>query len=50
MSLMYPGIPVSGTAQKGQADWKPDVPQGIGTSAQYLTVFSDAMWPHGTKQ
>ena len=30
--------------------WNPEVPQGIGTSAQYLTVFSEAMWPHGTKQ
>jgi hypothetical protein len=36
-------VPVNGTAQKGQADWKPEVPQGIGTSAQYFTVLGEAM-------
>ena len=43
ISLTYPGLPVKGTAQKGQADWKPEVPHGIGTSAQYLTVLAEAM-------
>ena len=44
MSLMKPGVPaVSGTAQKGQAAWKPEVPQGRGTSVQYRTVLSEAM-------
>ncbi len=50
ISLTYPGVPDKGTAQNGQADWKPEVPQGIGTDDQYFTVFSEAMWPHGTKQ
>ena len=47
---MYPGFPVKGTAQNGQADWNPEVPQGMGTFAQYLTLCSLAMCPHGTKQ
>lgn len=43
MSLTYPGVPVNGTAQKGQADWNPDVPHGMGTSAQYFTVLAEAI-------
>lgn len=43
MSLTYPGVPVNGTAQNGHADWNPDVPQGMGTSAQYFTVLAEAI-------
>jgi hypothetical protein len=43
-------FPWSGVAQKGQADWNPLVPHGIGIPPQYFTVFVFAMWPQGTKQ
>lgn len=49
MRRTYPGYPSSWVAQKGQAAWRPLVPCGMDTEAQYLTVFSEAMWPHGLK-
>lgn len=33
---MYPGAPDKGEAQNGHTAWKPFVPWGIGTFAQYL--------------
>lgn len=43
MRRTYPGYPSSWVAQKGQAAWRPLVPCGMDTEAQYLTVFSEAM-------
>lgn len=33
---MYPGLPSNGVAQNGHTAWKPIVPCGISTFAQYL--------------